>query len=99
MTATSRAFTTFTTFTTFTNFTNFTYQPRNLMFNRINDIKTIITYSLSLPKYSKFTYIIKVLYNNDIRLNNNIHFRKLLIDLNDYDTLKELKRARIRPMK
>lgn len=45
----------------FTVFTVFTYQPLDLMFNRINNIKTTITYSLSLPYNSKYLYIVDVI--------------------------------------
>ncbi len=52
-----------------------------------------LTYSQSLPKYSKSLYIIDVLYYSDEIMGNNTQFKQILVDLDNYNALKELGKA------
>ena len=55
--------------------------------------QTNFTNSLALPMYSKSLYIIDVLINSDTNMGNSTQFKQILIDLDNYNTLKELGKA------
>lgn len=52
-----------------------------------------LTYSLSLPIHSKSLYIIDVLHYSDEIMGYKTQFKQILIDLDNYNALKDLGKA------
>ena len=59
----------------------------------MNHIKINFSNNISLPKNSKYLYIIYIIDNIDINNSNNTKFKQILIDLDNYNALKELGKA------
>src|SRR6188472_37405 len=49
--------------------------------------------SLALPIISKYIYIIDVLYYSNEIMGNNTRFKQILVDLDNYNALKDLGKA------
>lgn len=58
----------------------------------LNKLKLLIVY-LSLPIISKSLYINDVVDNSDMQQSNKMQFKQILIDLDNYNALKELGKA------
>ena len=56
-------------------------------------IKINSSNSLALPILSKYINIIDVLYYGDESMGNNTQFKQILIDLDNYNALKDLGKA------